>query len=262
MASLNTLGLSGATFGVRGAGTLQKSGGDRLGTQLLRQRNWVPLHLAFRAVPVSAIENPAPGQWTGTMPYMTGLLSAKDWIQESSKNEIVTTITDLVQLIRYEMVRAPWSPVDAWRLPKLQSRIPGDLFNAVVKQSWPLGEDYHGDLTWANILFSPERWLPHYLVDFLDHEIPSPIWDVAKLFQECTVGWTRLLGGVHDDTRYVRVMGILYDALWSEFGMLHSVLVTIAWRAVLHRVTPYATPAIAAATHAALTRGMLPCTSS
>lgn len=122
------------------------------------------------------------------------------------------------------------------RLKKIEHIKLAELIEKSIKPSYqyPSGK-YHGDLTMANILFSPSTSI-RYLIDFLPGYINSPVLDIVKLKQEYKLHWSSLI--MHTGNRYEYFLNILSELCEDTFKEIDT---ADAEALNLLRILPYVT---------------------
>lgn len=160
--------------------------------------------------------------------------SILDVITSSDAIDLNYCVESIMSLIKWEL-----SLSHDVMMPKEQVCV---KFNGSIKEIGhvvPYGP-CHGDLTLANIIFNRKL----YLIDFLPNFIESPLWDIAKIFQEVNLKWSYITNPKYGDTTKIN---IAYSYLRTRFNEaicqlnLDEEVVNYFYYMTLNRVEPYTT---------------------
>lgn len=190
-----------------------------------------------------------------TMEYLP-MVDAIEFLEIARPEDLRQRIEDLLALVSEELAEARPTAVDGSVFrAKLEA-----IHEAVGDEAWhtwysshaerlgdalpetltlPMGR-CHGDLTFANIMFSL-RGREIGLIDFLDGFLESPVFDVVKLRQDTRFGWTRSRKQPHDSAKVALVMDWVDGLLTERFeDVIREPVFHILERVNYLRMAPYA----------------------
>jgi len=99
----------------------------------------------------------------------------------------------------------------------------------------------HGDLTFANMIFSDKI----VLLDFLDCYIESPFQDISKIMQELHLQWSYLTNSnlncdtIKIDIAYKKLLNLFYHHFAIFFDKNNKHITELFYRITLFRILPY-----------------------
>jgi len=99
----------------------------------------------------------------------------------------------------------------------------------------------HGDLTFANMIFSDKI----ILLDFLDCYVESPFQDVSKIMQELHLQWSYLTNSnfqcdtIKIDIAYKKLLELFYHHFAIFFDNNNKHISNLFYRITLFRILPY-----------------------
>jgi tRNA A-37 threonylcarbamoyl transferase component Bud32 len=168
---------------------------DRLHKQYLKQNEFY--HNKIKTPKVLNFQE-SNNYFSFTMEYINGL-SFIDVCNKFIYEDVITKVNNIFSFIEDEFEHCIHKTVNKEIISKVESLrcLPIkynkilNLINNYCKEHTieiPVGK-CHGDLTFANVLFTKENI---YVIDFLDCYIETPLQDLTKVMQELNLRWSFL----------------------------------------------------------------------
>lgn len=162
-------------------------------------------------------------------------LDIKTYLSKNSVGSLVSYIKSVISLFSGESIEVDFTPIYRKKLEKfdfIKYQLPftADELIAKLPQFLPLTE-YHGDFTLENILYDVNVG-EFVLIDPIQTEYNSYIFDLAKLRQDLTCGWFIRNDDVYFESKLKKISDEL--STYEHFDNDYILIL------MLMRVLPYA----------------------